>query len=164
MTRSRPTAPPSASRVRASASKQSHYISDGDDDASETEAGDGDELATHVEYINLDADMPNHDLVESAKTSFDGILRVGDCVECEHNDLEAFLRIVKITQNNGEVYLHGDILQRNRDVDKRWPKAGGAALSSLLPTQKNELCAVMTVTDATNISLKRVLTNRHISK
>jgi hypothetical protein len=190
MERSTSTTHLPASRLRGSSFQHTQYISD-DDDASETAAGDDEELAarmqTSIDIFDLDGEFPDHTLIDAAKTSLGGILRVGDCAECLHNGLDSFIRVAKITKKHGETYvkpeprrrlillniliphplfryIHGDLLQRNRDVDKRWPKAGGDALRALLPTKKNELCAIMTVADAEAVSLGKALATRHISK
>lgn len=186
----KPAITSTTNRARGSTARYSYYVSD-DDDASQTEAGDMDQtMASHIELIDLDGDgspepidltgddfalryesphlpvnIAAHDSLSSARTQLDAVIEPGDCVECTHGERDAFLRIVKITQKHGEIYLHGDLLQRTGDVDERFPKAGGPfTLHALMPRTKNELCALLQVPSAARISLGTTLVTKHISE
>lgn len=183
---------PSGSRLRGSTSDHTHYIS-ADENASQTEVGDteesspkpvevidlvGDENPDSIDLTgdddgqryssrNLEVDFSEHDSATSARTLIGETVETGDCVECTHGDRDriAFLRVVKITRSHGEIYLHGDLLQRTGDVDERFPKAGGEfALHSLMPRKKNEVCAVLQVAKAITTSLGVAIVTKHISE
>lgn len=175
--------------LRGSTIKHSHYVS-ADEDASHTEAGDVDgNLVMRIELIDLDEedvpeyidlteddlvgrrqtspnlkiDFTKHDSINSAQTPLGVVLNPGDCVECSHEGNDAFLRIVMITRSQGETYLHGDLLQRTGVVDEKFPKAGGPfPLHALMPRTKNELCALLRVSDASTTTLGEALVTRRI--
>ncbi|SMR53321.1 unnamed protein product [Zymoseptoria tritici ST99CH_3D1] len=94
----------------------------------------------------------SHEQVDFATTMFGVRIRRDDTVECTDtgigHEYTAFLRIRLITKDlSGTVYLHGILLKRHRDVDRKESvsKDYQGLLHTLLPNKKNEICAMLRI-------------------
>ena len=93
---------------------------------------------------SLNLPKENHVDLDDASTATGGTLRPNDSVGLTDGK---FLRILSITEDNKEVtYLHGIVLQRNHEVDRKDSEKNGHTLKSWLPHSENELCAILKVT------------------
>jgi hypothetical protein len=154
------------SRSRTPADDLVDLTADDDDESLEEAHFQRDVSSASAEIIG--AGIPrSHQHLPYASTESDVRIRPGDTVECDGGpDIIAFLRIIFITSDrSGDIYVHGILLKRHRDVDRKisFSKDYQGLLHSLLPTSKNELCAMIRIRHGSSVtSLDSTLEVRHI--
>ncbi|PIB01614.1 Modification methylase NgoMIV [Cercospora beticola] len=117
-------------------------VIDSDDDENLEENVTAEALAT----VQRVATPPGHELLDFAETRYDQIIGSGVSVALDDGSFMRIAVVVRDSTAPHNILVGGNMLQRHGHIDRRINRHGWE-LHSWLPRRKNELCAIVRMTN-----------------